>query len=195
MKARVLLRSALIAGVLSVLLTNAPTAGAEGPGTGGRRIRLDDEPVGPYLLRVVTSPNPPQVGSLYVEVRVQNIESDDIIREAVVNVAAWPVGESSPALEVEATHAIAPVPTDYAAHLPVPQPGDWTIEVQVDYSLGPATTRFQEHVVRRSTLAPLISAGLPFAGLALLIIIFLLVQRKDNDSQSSSSPDSSVEQL
>ena len=43
---------------------------AEGPGTGGRAIRLENEPAGPYLLRVVTSPTPPRTGSLFVEVRV-----------------------------------------------------------------------------------------------------------------------------
>lgn len=179
------LRSALLVVLAAHLAGGAVPAYAEGPGTGGRRIRVADEPAGPYLLRVVTSPNPPRVETLYVEVRVQDAGSGDLIRDANVRVLARPVNEDGPVLETSATHDIAPIPNDYAAHLPVPTAGDWIVEVQIDSASGSASVSFQEHVVSRSTLAPLLSAVLPFAGLALLIVIFLIMQKKDEESDAS----------
>lgn len=182
------LSSGFLVALAVMLAAGARPAHAEGPGTGGRRIRLADEPAGPYILRVVTSPNPPQIETLYVEVRVREAGSQTLIRDANVSVTAKPLNGDGPVLETTATHDIAPIPSDYAAHLPVPSAGDWTIEVTIESQSGSASVTFQEHVVSRNTLAPLLSAVLPFAGLALLIVIFLVLQKKDDDADAS-SPD------
>lgn len=182
-------RDALILLLTLIAWAGIRPASAEGPGTGGRRIRLENERVGPYVLRVVTSPNPPQVETLYVEVRVHDAESGDLVRDAAVRVQAWPLNAGDTQLEAIATHDFAPISSDYAAHLRVPQAGDWMIEIHVDSPAGPASISFQEHVISRSTLAPLISAALPFAGLALLIVIFLAMQRKDDSEGPPSSQD------
>lgn len=174
----------ILALTLAALRTYSATA--EGPGTGGRRIRLDNETAGPYLLRVVTSPNPPQVETLYVEVRVTDASSGRIVRDAHVGLTARAVN-SDASLRAEATHDFAPIPSDYAGHLAVPFPGDWIITVEVEGPAGPAEASFQEYVVTRSRLAPILSAALPFAGLLILVAVFLMLQKKDAAEDSAAS--------
>ena len=75
----------LLAVILALLGSGAASqrAAAEGPGTGGRAIRLEDEPAGPYLLRAVTSPTPkfsPYAGSpwprsLYVSAKENGVSA------------------------------------------------------------------------------------------------------------------------
>lgn len=165
-------------------LASPRLASADGPGTGGRRVRLDSEPVGPYLVRVVTSPDPPKVGELFVEVRLFDPNSGSTITDAEVLLGASPLSEDAPSVRTRARHEIAPIATDFAGHLPVSNQGDWRISVFIDGPLGPAETSFLERVSQPSSLAPLISAGLPFAGLALLILIFLWLQREQQGSRS-----------
>lgn len=182
-------RIALFALALTLLVSTVfvGAASAEGPGTGGRRIRLENERVGPYVLRVVTSPNPPQVETLYVEVRVEEATSGRIVRNAEVNLTAHAV-DSGASLEAEATHDIAPIPSDYAGHLGVPHSGDWIITVEVKGPAGQAEVSFQEYVVSQSRLAPILSAALPFAGLLILIAVFLMFQSKGDEPEQHQNP-------
>jgi hypothetical protein len=154
---------------------------ADGPGTGGRRIRLDEEPAGPYLLRVVTSPTPPRVENLYIEVRVTEVESRRILSDLIVTVTALSTDGEVTRVVAIATHDTAPIPDDYAAHMLIPRAGVWNIVVHVDGALGAGEASFLERVSSLNSLGPIISLGAPFGGLAILIIIFLRLQRRSGE--------------
>jgi len=142
------------------------------------RARLEDEPAGPYLLRVVSSPSPPRVGSLYLEVRVTEASSGREITDATVWTAATFVDGEAPPLEVEAVHAIAPIPTEYASHLPVSRSGVWNVTITVDGIPGHGETSLLLQILETSSISAVVSVGLPVAGLAALGIVFYLLQRK-----------------
>jgi hypothetical protein len=166
----------LAAFLLGLVLTAAPAL-ASGPGEGGRRIQLDDEPAGPYHLRVVTSPTPPKVENLYVEVRVTGADSGAIIEDAEVQVEAMAAEGESPKIRAVASHDIAPIPTEYAAHLPIPEAGIWRIHIQVTGDQGAGEVSFLQRVNSPTSLSWLVTVGVPLAGLALLAAFFLWLQR------------------
>lgn len=161
---------------------------ASGPGTGGRRVRLDDQPAGPYLLRVVTSPTPPQVDNLYVEIRVSSAETGEILEDVNVSVQARHQSRSQPSIDVVATHDIAPIPNEYAAHLPVDVTGIWSITVFVDGDPGYGEATFDERVNSPSILPTLITIGAPVGGLAILIGIFIWLQRNSQRASQEDEP-------
>jgi len=174
---RMLIRVAMFATIVGLLLSVPSPAYSEGPGTGGRQIRLDDEPAGPYLLRVVSSPTPPRVENLYLEVRVTEAASGLEVRDATVWTSASFVDAEAQPLRVEAVHAIAPIPTEYASHLPVPRAGTWEITIEVDGPPGEGQTSLMIQILEQSSISAYISVGLPVAGLAILGLIFLALQR------------------
>lgn len=161
-------------------------AAAEGPGTGGRAIRMEDEPAGPYLLRVVTSPTPPRVGSLFLEIRVA-AATGEVLTEVEVLTTANPTEGSEPPLEVVATHDFAPNPVEYAAHLPVTAAGVWEIGVQVSGELGIGETSFLQRVSSSAALGAGLSLALPVVAIAGLLLAFMLLQRKDDQAHEGES--------
>ncbi len=169
----------LVAVLMLGLAALAPpmSAHAEGPGIGGRRVRLDGEIAGPFRVRVVTSPTPVVVETLYLEVRVEDVSTGEVLTDAVVMTRAIALEGQGASLEAEATHDIAPIPTEYASHLPVPATGVWQIEVEIEHALGRGTVSFRERVTSPSSLGGVLSVGLPIAGFALLIVVFLWLQR------------------
>ncbi|MFP3855251.1 MAG: hypothetical protein ACLFWD_13260 [Anaerolineales bacterium] len=175
-----LFRAAILTLCLA-LLTIAPPASAEGPGTGGRRVMINDEVVNGYMLRVVTSPTPPRVESLYVEVRVLNAEDQRPITDARVHARAEPTEIEARPVESQATHDIAPIPTEYAAHLPVGEPGVWRVTITVEGDSGPAEVSFLTRVGGSAALGAALAVGLPVAGLAILIGVFLYLQREHGE--------------
>ncbi len=174
---------ALIVGLVMMAL---PWIGAtaEGPGTGGRRVMLQDESAGPYLLRVVTSPTPPRVGDLYVEVRVTDPQTGDVLTDLDVYTQAAPTEGDAAPVEVQATHDIGPIPTEYAAHLPVDAAGVWRVTVDVQGPQGTGQVEFLTRVSGSLALGAVISVGLPIAGLALLMLVFLWLQRSSQESET-----------
>jgi hypothetical protein len=162
---------------LLISLIIAAPALASGPGEGGRRIQLDGEPAGPYLLRVVTSPTPPKVENLYLEVRVTEAETGAIIEDAQVLLKATLAEGEASEIQAVATHDIAPIPTEYAAHLPVPEAGLWRIHVLVTGDQGSGDVSFLQRVHSTTSLSWLVTVGVPLAGLALLAAFFLWLQR------------------
>jgi hypothetical protein len=165
---------------------------AERPGPGGWRIWLDDEPAGPFLLRVVTSPIPPRIGSLYLEIRVKDRSSGGIVTDARVIAHASPADGSVPALEFEAMHDIAPVPTEYAVHLPVSEAGIWMIEVAVESRRGVGQAGFDQPVSASTSLPLFLGIGIPFGGLILLSVIFLWMQPRSRSLPGQCSHHSPV---
>ncbi|MGD8731881.1 MAG: hypothetical protein PVI81_02295 [Anaerolineales bacterium] len=171
---------------MGLLLFQATDAWASGPGVGGRRVRLDKEPAGPYLLRAVISPTPPQVGNFNVEVRVED-QTGDVIENAEVLISAAPSDHESEQMQEIATHEFAPLPTEYAAHLPVPTAGLWEITIHVESSLGVGQVSFFQQIQTPSSISAWISVGAPFAGLLLLALLFVWLQRQSNKDQERSS--------
>lgn len=163
--------------LLLLPLATPYNAYASGPGTGGRRVRLDGEQAGPYTLRVVTSPTPPRVDNLYVEVRVASTETGDVIEDVEVQVLARHQNQAEPSIQVQATHDIAPIPKEYAAHIPVDETGIWSITIQVNGEIGQGEASFDERISAPSILPTIITIGAPIAGLAILISIFVWLQR------------------
>lgn len=178
------LRAVLSVIVLGLMLSRPTSAYGEGPGTGGRQIRLEDEPAGPYLLRVVSSPTPPRVENLYLEVRVTEAASGVEVTDAEVWTRAVYVDGEAPPLEVEAVHAIAPIPTEYASHLPVSKSGVWKITVTVDGGPGRGEASLLIQILEQTSISAVVSVGLPVAGLAALGVVFYLLQRKHAQSTS-----------
>lgn len=172
---------ALLLGLLLV-----KPAAAEGPGTGGRRVMLDEEPAGPYLLRVVTSPTPPRVENLYVEIRVTDAESGEIITDAEVWARAEPTEGQAAPVESKASHDIAPIPSEYAAHLPVSSTGVWRVSVTIDGEQGPAEASFLTRISGSTAVGSIVAVGLPIVGLLLLAAVFFWLQR--NEEQQDPGP-------
>jgi hypothetical protein len=155
------------------------TAYAAGPGEGGRRVRLENQPAGPYLLRVVTSPTPPRIDNLYIEVRVSSAETEEVLEDVDVQILTQPLDEGRPVIQVQATHDIAPIPNEYAAHIPVDQTGLWSITVIVSGGPGQGQASFDERISGQSILPMIITIGAPVAGLIILVAIFVWLQRNN----------------
>lgn len=180
--------------ILLFLYTLAPIwtdASASGPGVGGRRIRLEDVEAGPYLVRAVTSPTPPTVENLYVEVRVTNAESGQVLTDLDVFVEAISLESDAPGLSEIAVHDIAPIPTEYAAHLPVTATGLWEIRIEIQGPEGAGNATFIERVQNPPNLSWLIAIGAPIAGLVLLGVIFFWLQRNSKQETIQESQDES----
>ncbi len=163
--------------LLGFALACPSSAQAGGPGTGGRRVRLENAQAGPYLLRALTSPTPPRVENLYVEVRVSDGASRQVLTDVSVWVSAVPAQGDGLPLDVQASRDIAPVPDEFAAHLPVESPGVWEITIRVDGRLGSGQASFLERVASRTSLSGWVAIGAPLGGLLALGVIFWWLQR------------------
>jgi len=99
-------------------------ARATGPGTGGSKIQINDERVGPYVLLVATSPLPLTVGQMSVWVRVIDAETNQLRRDSAVRIEASRPDGVSP-ISALATHQNAGNDYDYVAHFEVQKTGQW----------------------------------------------------------------------
>jgi hypothetical protein len=158
--------------LLAIMLLFSPSALAIGPGTGGSKIRVNDEQHGPYILLVATSPLPVAVGQMSIWVRVTGLQDNQLRRDAKVLVEATPTGGGTP-LTAEGTHQNAGNNFDYVAHLPVDQTGQWDVKVSVSDELGETEVTFRETVTRGRNAAALIGMAIPFIVLALVVGIYL----------------------
>lgn len=154
------------------LLDGIHPAQAIGPGTGGSKIRVSDERIGPYVLLVATSPLPVTVGQMSVWVRVTDAGTDQLRRDSVVKIEATP-RTGGPTITAEATHQNAGNEYDYVAHLDVAQTGQWDFTVYVEDEPGQAETAFTESVTRGLNAGLLIALAVPFVGLAVGVGIYL----------------------
>ncbi|MEJ2013311.1 MAG: hypothetical protein P8X64_13930 [Anaerolineales bacterium] len=171
--------------LLAIAALTQPVA-ASGPGTGGRRVQLDNYATGPYLLRAVTSPTPPRQGDFNVEVRVTNAETGVVITEATVTIKIEPVNHEGTPLEEQGTHAYAPLPEEYAAHVPPDTTGLWLVTIRVETELGVGEASFYQQVTAPSSIGGVLSVGLPFAGLLLLVLFFFYMQRSSRSTEPKS---------
>ena len=175
-----------------VLFVPLLPAYAEGPGTGGRRIQLDGTEAGPYLVRVVSSPTPPRIENFYLEVRVTAADSQELITDAIVMIEATKTESSQgETYRVEAVHDIAPIPTEYAAHLPLAQSGVWEIRIMIEGRQGYGETSYYQRISPQNSIGPIISVGAPAIGLVGLVVVFLWLQRRNYPGESVGESDES----
>lgn len=176
------IRSSLLT-LLAMLITFMP-GDASGPGTGGRRVRLDNYPAGPYLIRAVTSPTPPRIRNFNVEVRVLDAESKRVITDAEVTIRIVPVDHEGEPVEAVATHAYAPLPEEYAAHLPAETTGLWEVQIEIVSASGIGQASFYQQIANTAALGSILSVGAPFAGLLLLVLFFFWLQRNSEKTRA-----------
>jgi len=151
----------------------APSAGHAH--AGARRIRLEGEPAGPYLVRAVTSFGPDRLQDIALEVRVVDAASRRTLTDPEVRIVGE--DESGRRLETAAAQGEAKIPRDYAAVLALPAAGAWHIAILVDGPRGQGQVGFDLLVPSGGGVGGLIGAYLPFGGLFLLIIAYILVTR------------------
>lgn len=165
---------ALISLCLLVMLLLLPqSALAIGPGTGGSKIRVSDERIGPYILLVATSPLPVAVGQMSVWVRVTDGKTGQYRSDATVTIKATPREGGGSALTAQATHKNAGNDYDYVAHFEVQSTGQWDITVSVQDELGQGEVSFSETVTRGLSVGLLFSLAIPFVVLAVVVGIYL----------------------
>ena len=143
---------------------------AIGPGTGGSKIRVNEEQIGPYILLVATSPLPVTADqSMSVWVRVADPARAELRREATVMVAATSRNDGT-SLTAQATHQNAGNDYDYVAHFPTIQTtGQWDIIVTVDDVPGSAEVSFVETVSKGVNMTIIIGLAIPFTVIAVAI--------------------------
>jgi hypothetical protein len=119
------------------------------------------------------------VENFYLEVRVIEAVNQDLVTDAEVTIEAIPIGKPEvQSFRVEATHDIAPIPTEYAAHLPLMESGVWEIKIMVDGKPGYGEITYLQRISTRNSIGPVLSVGAPVVGLAALILVFLWLQKK-----------------
>lgn len=148
---------ALIGLLLAVLPTHAENLG---PG-GGTRIITGDEVVGPYRLLITTAPEPAQVGTLTIVVRVNDASSGQRVDDASIQVELTD-SASGTRLTQMATHANAGNAIDYAAHFTIEQAGTWNGLVRITGAAGTAEVSFLQRIQAQRKVGVLIAAGIPF---------------------------------
>lgn len=145
-----------------LLPLTAPPARAEnlGPG-GGTRIITGDEVVGPYRLLITASPEPAQVGTLTIVVRVNDAGTGRRVDDATILVELTD-NASGTRLSQAATHENAGNEIDYAAHFVIDRAGAWNGLVRVTGAAGMAEVSFLQRVQAQRQVGVLIAAGIPF---------------------------------
>ena len=156
----------------SLLFNFAVSAAAIGPGTGGSKIRVNDEERGPYVLLVATSPLPITTGQMSVWVRVTSLDTNELRRDATVMIQATP-RDGGETLTAQGTHQNAGNNFDYVAHLDVEQAGQWDVVVTVEDELGQAEVSFAETVTRGRSLQGVVALAIPFIVAAAVVGIYL----------------------
>ena len=88
-------------------------------------------------------------------------------------------GGSRPGGTVKCIHDFAPLPTEYAAHLLIPESGLWLVSIQVESEWGYGEVSFYQQISKPSNLGAIVSIGAPVGGLLLLVLIFFWLQKNN----------------
>jgi len=129
----------------------------------GGTIQVPEQPVGPYLVTVYTSPSPFRAGPVDISVVVFD-QQRALVNDAQVTVTTEPLGHAGSGGSYPATHDQADIKSYYAAKFDLPASGQWRITVDVQGAQGSGTTTFDVD----AGAAPLISV--PFL-VALLLLV------------------------
>ena len=156
----VVLRALCVSVVIFLLPALHAHAENLGPG-GGTRVIVGDEIVGAYRVLFTSSPEPAQIGKVTFVVRLSDPKSDAKLRDAEV-IVDLKHSETGATLTQAATHADAGNPTDYVAHIPLDQPGQWEGVLRVRGPAGSAELPFMQRITPQRQLSTLVLAGVPF---------------------------------
>ncbi len=138
---------------------------AEGPLSGGTRLYIEDEPLGPFTVSSFAAPNPPvTTDNLWVTAQVR--DGARAVLDARVWITVTPLGGGAPE-RAEARHELAAQPLDYTAFLPVPAEGLYHVLIEMEHPQGNGTASYDVNVSEPLTRWIILLLGLPF-GLAAL---------------------------
>ncbi len=130
---------ALLGLLLLATVLFAGTASANG----AVRLVVIDEVAGPYLLRVGVLPGDPTIGPLHVSTLIQDATGEIAVDDATVLVSIVGPGSNARAQAVNSPQG----PQLYEANLLLDALGQWSVTLDIDSSLGPASHTF---IVRAS---------------------------------------------
>lgn len=153
---------------------------AFGPSSGGSKLRVNDEKIGPYTLLVATAPLPVTVEQMSVWVRVTESKTSSLRRDALVTIEATPRG-GGPALTAQGTHQNAGNDYDYAAHLPVEQAGQWDVTVYAEDEPDQVQVSLTETVTRG--MSPNVLVGKAILYMVLTVIVGVYLWRRSATAQ------------
>lgn len=165
-----------VAGLLLVALATPLLAN-------GGTVRLSRQPVGPYLVSVMSSPTPLRTGEVDISVLVQD-SAEDVVPGVPVVVEAVPVrlepGAEGGPVRHPATRQQATNKFFLAAKFDVEAPGEWEFRVHVGEGGAAGAVAFQATVSRSGILDhPYLLAGLI---LLPLVLVGWLLGRRDADA-------------
>lgn len=158
----------ILALLLALLIILPSIARAEGPLSGGTRLYIEDEPLGPFTVSSFAAPNPPVTSDgLWVTVQVR--DGGKAVTDAQVWVTVL-ARKQDVVQRMEAVHELAAAPFDYTARLDVPEADTYEVLIQMKHERGEGETRYTVNVSEPMTNFILIL----MAGPALLIAIALI---------------------
>lgn len=158
--------------ILLISLIIVSPALAIGPGTGGSKIRVSDERIGPYVLLVATSPLPVTVGQMSVWVRVTDGSTGQVRPDALVMIEATPPNGSVP-ITAQGSHKNAGNNFDFVAHVDVEKTGQWNVKVTIKDEPGEAEVSFVEMVTQGVSLNVVVGIAVPFMVVGVILGIYL----------------------
>lgn len=123
---------AFIVALMGVLFAGTASA------NGSVRLVVIDEVAGPYLLRVGVLPGDPTIGPLHVSTLIQDATGDTAVDAAAVTVTVAGPGSPGTAQAVNSPQS----PQLYEANLLLDALGQWSVTLDIDSPLGPASHTF-----------------------------------------------------
>ena len=105
---------------------------------GAVRLVVIDEAAGPYLLRVGVLPGDPTLGPLHVSILIQDAAGEVAVDGASVQATATGPGSATQTRAENSPQS----PQLYEGNLYLDALGDWTLTLDIDSSLGPASHTF-----------------------------------------------------
>lgn len=119
----------------------------------GGQIRVSNEPAGPYVITVFTSPSPFRAGPVDISVFVAEGQDLVAVQNAQVTITTEPIDHRAPGGSYPATHDQATNKQFYAAKFTLPSDGRWRIVVEVGGALGRGSTSFEVEAGAASALS------------------------------------------
>lgn len=134
--------------LVALCLLAAPSVRANG-GT----VQVADQPAGPYVVTVFTSPSPVRAGAVDVSVLVQD-QARQPVDDAQVTVTTEPINHGGPGGSYPATRDQADNKLYYAAKFNLPAAGQWRFTVDVQGQRGGGATAFALEAGGASVISP-----------------------------------------
>ncbi len=130
------LRRVLLAAILALTFTlqAAPPAAAHGEVEG--EPRLSQERIGPYLVSVWTSPEPIQTGEVSFDVSVFDLRHNAPATDCAATLKAEQLGDSDPAVSVQAFGAMDAEHEVVETHLRIPAAGRYVVTLLLEDTAG-----------------------------------------------------------